>query len=312
MQKLYFLILLTFFTLETYSQSIIDTIITIKHDTIPCQVKYVNNYNVFYNYQKKDKIKDNIISRLDVLELIVNNKNVTILEAKSDSHINGYLRKSTLNKKYDVLLLPENTDSSLNILADSTFIFRKNDFFFMASKIQHFANRYKSKLVYYTEIKNEESYSINIKLYDASDNFYKSLLKTYDQKKIYFLRTKNNVEKDEYTININNKKFTLKKNEYYTFDLTKNDSSLVIKKGIDNITIRDTISANQYFFIGNTDQYSDINVAELGLAIGFGALGGFLGEIILDGMSGGSKCKVSNFIGEFMKMNIDREKKNEH
>ena len=306
MQKIYFLILFSFFTFESYSQSIIDTIITIKHDTLPCQVKYVNNYNVFYNYQKKDKIKDNIISRLDVLELIVNNKNVTILEAKSDSHINGYLRKSTLNKKYDVLLLPENTDSSLKILADSTFTFKKNDFFYLASKIQGFANRHRCKLVYPTRINNDESYSFNVKLYDATDVYYKTVLKTYNQKKIYFLRTNNNFERDEYELNINDNKIPLKKNEYHIFDLVKDDSLLVIKRGFDKTTVCDTISANKYFFVGNTDHYSFLP-SDIGFILGAAAVGAAFGYIVI-AIPEREWCKVSNFIGEFMKINIDGEK----
>ncbi len=304
--KFILIFIITIFSANVFSQSIIDTIITNNLDTIACQVTYVNNYSIFYKYRKKNKIKDSIIQRINVSKLTVNNKNVTMLEEKKDNGINDYFKKSKLLKTYETLLLTNNTDSVLKILADSTFTFKKVDYFLIASKIQNFANQYRCKLIFASNIQHNNTYSVNIKLYDATDKYYKKVLNSYKKEKIYFLRTDNNFEQKEYTFKLNNNKITLKKNDYYTCNYNVNDSSLVIKQdnlGFNNMKINDSTKINKYFFVGDASQYGKIakkDIAVFGAAILTGAIGG----LIIVGTSS-NYYSISNFIGEFMKTNID-------
>lgn len=303
MKKIFLLISLLAFSFTISAQSIIDTIITNKFDTISCQITYVNNYSIFYKYQKGKKLKEKIIPRIDVSNFIVHNKNVTVMDKKLDSGINEYYMKSKLNKKYDVLLLTNNSESTLKILADSTFEFKKHDYFLIATIIQNFARQYRCKLIYLSEIKSSGNYSVNVKLYDATDNYYKEVLKTYEKEEVYFLRTNNSFEPKENTIKVDDTKIVLNKNEYYVYRLSELDNATRYKRHsvfeLENNLINDSLKNNQYFYVGNPSQYK--NAANYAV----GALGG---AIVVTATIGRKPNYLSNFVGEFMRINIDNLK----
>ena len=182
-----FIVLIIPFYINTFAQSVIDTIITILNDTISCQVTHVSKYSIFYKYQKRQKLKDKIIPRINVGKLIVHNKNIKIPIENKDSGINEYYRKSKLDNKYEVLLLKDKQNKSLKLLADSTISTEKSDIIYIATKIQSFAKLYKCKLIHISDIENINPNRINVKLYDSSDEFYIETLKEYQNNMIYFL-----------------------------------------------------------------------------------------------------------------------------
>lgn len=68
MCKIYISILIFLFTLNAFGQDFDDLIITKKHDSIVCNITFVNDQNIFYEYKKKRKTKADYISRDLVLD----------------------------------------------------------------------------------------------------------------------------------------------------------------------------------------------------------------------------------------------------
>lgn len=299
--------ILTFYlviSISSKSQVIPDTIITNQFDTIPCKITYVNPYTVFYKIKKRKKLKDRLIPRIDIEQLIVNQSSVKVPEQKVDEGINAYFRKSKLNRSYESLMLDHNEDPSLKILADSTFSSKTLDYLYIGSMIQSFANRYKCKLIYVSNISKADAYSVNIKLYDASDDFYQKTSEKYDSKEIYFLRTNNNSDLKQLKFKYKNNKVTLEKNDYYVYTPSPKDS--IESLGVPTRTYygQDTIiqPANLYYYIGNAHFYSDFKMTG-SVVVGY-VLGGILGGIIMEGMVT-EKTRLNNFIGEFIILNLD-------
>lgn len=295
MRKLLVLALILI-NINAFSQSIIDTIITKTLDTIPCQVSYVNNYSVFYKISKRKKLKDKVTPRIDILKLIVNTKGITVKKEKFDSGINDYFRKSNLNKKYETLLLRDNTDPSLILLADSIIKTKKADYLYVATMIQAFANQYKCKIVYFEDNKQINQY--HIKLYDAPDTIYQKTLKSYKQNKIICLRTNNNLDYKEVKFKINNEKITLLKDQYYSASITDLTKGKVQKNK--ELEEQKLDLSNQYVYIGQTDYYTGAaNLASVLGSIALGALTGILSDIVIV-VPMSAHITMNNFIGEFI------------
>lgn len=55
-------------TLSVFGQSLPDLIVTKEYDSILCNITFVNDQNIFYEYKKKRRIKDDHISRALVLD----------------------------------------------------------------------------------------------------------------------------------------------------------------------------------------------------------------------------------------------------
>lgn len=276
-----------------YSQQMKDTIIT-DIDTIPCTITFVNNYSIFYNVEEKSNSKARVLNRLYVEKLIINSKNVTVLEQKYDSHINGYFKKSKLDKKYDALLLKENTSKNLKILADSTFTFKKNDYFKIAISVELFAKKYNCKLIYISEpvINN----SFNVKLYDATDEYYLELSDLYKQNNIYFFRGNNTMESTEIKLKHNDTIIWLKKNEIVEFKMNAVDSASFKNDKI----LNNGICQNKYFFVGDISHYKFTSNVMASLFISV-ALSSISGSYIFIGISN-DLSNTSNFVGEFLKI----------
>ncbi len=278
-----------------YSQQIKDTIIT-DIDTIPCTITYVNSYSIFYKINENNNIKARILPRLYVEKLIINSKNVPILEQKYDSYINGFYKKSKLDKKYDALLLKENSSNNLKILADSTFTFKKNDYFKIATSVELFAKKYNCKLIYVSEPVRNNYNSINVKLYDATDAYYQELLDLYKQNTISFFRGNNALEPEEIKLKHNDTIIWVKKNEILEFKINAVDS---VNFKNDPVLIKG-ICQNKYFFVGDISHYKfTLNVmASLFVSV---TLSSITDSYIFIGISN-NLTKTSNFIGEFMKV----------
>lgn len=281
-----------------FSQKINDTIITDNFDTIPCIITYVNNYSVFYNIEENNNIKDKILPRLYVEKIIINSKNVPVLEQKFDSYINGYYKKSKLDNKYDVLLLKENSSGNLKILADSTFNFKKKDYFKMAMSVELFAKKYKCKLIYVSEPIKDNQYFINVKLYDASDIYYNELLDQYKQNAICFFRGNHAMEPEEIKLRHNDSIIWLNKNEIVEFRINPMDSANLPKDQY----LFNGFCQNKYFFVGDISNYklTPALIASLFVSVALSSIGGFIFVIGYHNNLTGT----SNFIGEFMKILI--------
>ncbi len=278
-----------------FSQQIKDTIIT-DIDTIPCIITYVNSYSIFYKIEENNNTKARILPRLYVEKLIINSKNVPVLEQKYDSHINGYYKKSKLDKKYDALLLKENLSDNLKILADSTFTLKKNDYFKIAISVELFAKKYNCKLIYVSEPVKNNYNSFNVKLYDATDAYYHELSDLYKQNTIYFFRGNNAIEPEEIKLKHNDTIKWLKKNELVEFKINNNDS--VSFKN--DLILNKSICQNQYFFVGDISRYKFTSnvIASLFVSV---ALSTISGSFIFIGINN-NLPRTSNFVGEFMKI----------
>jgi hypothetical protein len=228
--------------------------------------------------------------------MIINSKNITVLEQKFDSHINGYFKKSKLDNKYDALLLKENSSNNLKILADSSFSFKKKDYFKMAMAVELFAKKYKCKLIYVSELNTENNYTFNVKLYDAGENFYRELANSYNQNSICFFRGNNAMEPDEIRLKHNDSIIWLKKNEFVEFKINAIGSE---NSSNEKSLINDT-GQNKYYFVGDISNYK-LTSAVLGSLFASVALSSITGSFFIIEYTN-NVTKTSNFIGEFMKI----------
>jgi len=68
MSKIIIFIFIFLFTLGAFGQDLPDLIVTKEHDSIQCNITFVNNQNIFYEYKNKRRIKSDYISRELVLD----------------------------------------------------------------------------------------------------------------------------------------------------------------------------------------------------------------------------------------------------
>lgn len=285
-----------------YSQNIIDTIFTEEGDTIQCQITSVSHYSIYYKYPKGKRLKDKIMPRVYVDRFVINNKGVSVKEQKFDSRINAYIKKSKLDKKYEPLMLKENTEPTLKVLGDSIFVQKKNDYLLLALKIASFAHRHNCKLIFVGEMETAAEIRTRITLYDASDEFYHKVYDSYNQNKVLLFRTNNITEFAEIDVRINDSIITLSKNEYYEYDFNISSDTLNVNKSIIGSELRlekndSNNGINKYYFIGNSDNYSNQFPIIIPLFIP-----GTTGFIIVTASN--KSALMTNFVGEFVKMNI--------
>ncbi len=302
--KIITFIILVFLNYDCVSQDMIDTIITEDLDTISCQITYVSNYSIFYKYKNKKRIKEKIMPRLFVEDFVVNSPNITIKKQKFDSGINKYYKKSKLDRNYDILLLQDNTNESLKILADSTFVFKKNDFFKMAVNIELFVKQYRGKLVYIASIQNKPDFEIIVKLYDASDEYYHEILKSYKQKYICIFRGNNIMEYEKTKIRLKDTIIYLEKNEYYEFMLNDSTTTNNDKRKFKLLSLKfnSDIQYKEYYFSGNTDRYK-LDYKDFIFIVASAVFSE--GFVVFVPVNSGL-IKTSNFVGEFMKLIINK------
>ncbi len=251
------------------SQSLIDTIITTSNDKIPCKISYVNNYSVFYKYQKssnKKKLKDQIIPRVSVQKLIINSKNITVLEEKIDNEVNEYLLKSKLDKKLEPLLISSNDSRELSLLAVKEWEINYKEYYGISYALFLFSKTHKCKLAYVEEVSRKDSIiKLKVYLYDAPIDYYNSELSKFNNGKKYFIRTTDKKEKDIDQIKINDKKYTISKSEYLTINsdsiYSQNEYYIVVSKEAD-IKAYATTSSIGIMFIASSLNIKRISILE--------------------------------------------------
>jgi len=272
-----------------------DTILTDSYDTIACKITYVNNYTVFYNILENNKINNKVLPRIDIEKLVINSINITVLEQKFDSHINGFYKKSKLDNKYQTLLLKDNSNNQIRILADSTFIFKKNDYFGIAMNVEQFAKKYRCKLIYISNLIQENSIKFNVKLYDAKDSYYKEISNSYRNNSIFFFRGKNSMEPDEIKLKHSDSIYWLKKNEILEFKIDPKD----LTQNLPDSTLKNGICQTKYYYVGDISNYK-LNAsifASLFASVAISAIAG-PGFVLINFQK--NVTVTSNFIGEFI------------
>ncbi len=293
-------VLLTFLTIalsiNAFSQSVIDTIITDDFDTIPCQITRVSHYSIYYKYPRNNRLKEEIIPRLLVEKFVINNSGVTVQDQKFDSRINLCYKQSKLDRKYDELLLKDNSSSDLIILADSIFVFNKIDYFQMAVNIQLFARDYKCKLIHILDVKQESPYLVHVRLYDSPDEYYQQVLESYKQSKYCFFRGNDVMEITTNNLRFNDSIVWLAKNKFVEFNVSDLDTAYLAKYKL----CKDSIYLNQYCFVGNANNY--MITPELFFVAAGGVLGLGIYFVLIDDFIGSRFNNSSNFCGEFIKL----------
>ena len=99
MNKIYISILIFLFALNAFGQDFDDLIITKKHDSILCNITFVNDQNIFYEYKKKRKTKTDHISR----DLILNFNSTKIEDVTFKAVVSSFYQKCDTCENYIVL-----------------------------------------------------------------------------------------------------------------------------------------------------------------------------------------------------------------
>lgn len=314
MFKKILLLIIISLTIKSYSQNLIDTLITFKNDTIICQVSHVNSYTVFYKYKKKKKYKNDLIPRIDLKYMTVNTKNVRVQKLKINSSINEYNRKSKLNKDFEPIRISNIGNPELRIIGYQSYTLFQSDVFFLASSVQSFAQHHKCKLIYLEKEKVNDSLKISITLYDANEQYYLNEFEKYKNDRVYFVRTINSFEDENYTFQYDSMNVSLLKGEHINFPIIKDEPLFDIYKS-DSDTV---LNLDKYYYVGQLSQYKCAeNIDPLtysAFAVAGLTLGIFTGVYVMPIPKGDhlikskefSKNRISPFIGEFM-LNMSKE-----
>lgn len=309
MFKKILLLIIISLTIKSYSQNLIDTLITFRNDTIVCQVSYVNSYTVFYKYKKKKRYKNDLIPRIDLKYMAVNTKNIRVQKLKIDSTINDYNRKSILNKDFEPIRITNNKNPELRIIGFQSYTSFEHDFFILGTSIQNFAQHHKCKLIYVEKEKVNDSLKISIILYDANEQYYLGEFKKYKNDRVYFVRTINSFEEEKYTFQYDSMDVSLLKGESIDFPIIKKEPLFDIYKS-DSDTV---LNLNKYYYVGQISIYQQPEYQAGKLVAGV-ALGLLTGVFVISAHTGTelkrqdvfSKNRISPFIGEFM-LNMSEE-----